>query len=97
MWLRHLSLYSDRGDKEGVYPRNWPHRSEEAVLDTFQRFYGTIPLYDLTRQWLLKDGPFVCDFQWLYENYEQTRTEAWGNDTFMQVYGGTLDDFKIVK
>lgn len=97
VWLRHLSLYSDRGDKKGVYPRNLPHRAEEAVLDTFQRFYGTMALYDMTRQWLLKDGPFICDFRWLYENYDQTRAKALGNETFKQVYGVTLDDFEIVQ
>jgi hypothetical protein len=31
LWLRHLSLFSDRGDKTGVYPRKWRTRSEDAV------------------------------------------------------------------
>ena len=97
IWLRHLSLFSDRGDKEGVYPRSWPNRAEKAVIDSFQRFYGAMALYDLTRQWLLKDGPFVCDFRWLTENYDQGHAEAWGNATFKQVYGVTLDDFEIVQ
>lgn len=97
LWLRHLSLFSDRGDKEGVYPRRWPNRSDEAVKQTFNRFYGTMALYDLTRQWLLKSGPFVCDFRWISENYDQSHADAWGNDTFKQVYGVTLDDFEIVE
>lgn len=66
-------------------------------MTTFKRFYGSMALYDLTRQWLLQDGPFVCDFRWLSEKYDQTQAEAWGNDTFKQVYGVTLDDFEIVK
>lgn len=97
VWLRHLSLFSDRGDKEGVYPRKWPNRSEKAVKETFNRFYGTMALYDLTRQWLLKDGAFVCDFRWLSNNYDQTHAVKWGNDTFKQVYGVTLDDFEIIQ
>lgn len=97
IWLRHLSLFSDRGDKEGVYPRKWPNREDKAVKDTFQRFYGAMALYDLTRQWLLKDGPFVCDFRWLSENYDQTHAEAWGNETFKKIYGVTLDDFEVVQ
>lgn len=97
IWLRHLSLFSDRGDKDGVYPRSWPHRTEKAVMDTFHGFYGMMPLYDLTRQWLLKDGPFAFDFRWLFENYDQTQAEAWGNETFKKVYGVTLDDFEIVR
>jgi hypothetical protein len=97
MWLRHLSLFSDRGDRAGVYPRKWPNRSEEAVKRTFDQFYGTMALYELTRQWILKDGPFVCDFRWLSEIYDQSRAEAWGNETFKQVYGVTLDEFEIVQ
>lgn len=54
-------------------------------------------LYDLTRQWLLKDGPFVCDFRWLSEKYDQAHANAWGNSSFKQVYGVTLDEFEIVK
>ncbi len=96
IWLRHLSLFSDRGDKDGVYPRKWPNRSEEAVMNTFNNFYGSMALYDLTRQWILKDGPFECDFQWLSENYNQAEADAWGNSSFKQIYGVTLDKFEIL-
>lgn len=97
LWLRHLSLFSDRGDKDGVYPRRRPNRSEEAVQQTFNRFFGTMALYDLTRQWLLEDGPFICDFKWISETYDQATANAWGNESFRQVYGVTLDDFEIVQ
>lgn len=97
IWLRHLSLFSDRGDKRGVYPRRWPDRSEAAVKQMFERFYGTMALYDLTRQWILKDGPFVCDFRWISENYSQAHAEAWANDTMKQAYNVTLEDFEIVQ
>jgi hypothetical protein len=62
LWLRHLSLFSDRGDEGGVYPRKWPTRSEETVQEMFNRFYASMALYDLTRQWLLMSGPFVMDY-----------------------------------
>ncbi len=97
MWLRHLSLFSDRGDKTGVYPRNWPNRSKEAVMDMFQSFYGTMMFYDLTRQWILEEGPFVFDFSWLMENYEQADVEEWGNNTLNQVFGVSLNEFEIIQ
>lgn len=96
IWLRHLSLFSDHPEKSGVYSRKWPDRDEAAVRETFESFYGTMALYDLTRQWILKDGPFVCDYRWLMETYSQDRAEAWANDTFKQVYGLTLDAFEIL-
>jgi hypothetical protein len=97
LWLRHLSLFSDRGDRHGVFPRQRPGRSKQAVQKTFNQFFGTISLYDLTRQWILKDGPFICDFAWLSERYDPSRAEARANDVFKQVYGVTLDDFEIVQ
>ena len=97
IWLRHLSLFSDRGDKSGVYPRRWPNRSGNAVMDMFNNFYGTMAVYDLTRQWILKDGPFICDFSWLLENNNQGYIDNWCNETFKQVYGVSLDDFEIIQ
>jgi hypothetical protein len=96
IWLRHLSLFSDRGDKPGVYPRRWPDRDDKAVKLMFDRFYGTMALYDLTRQWILRDGPFECDYRWLFENYSQEKANAWANETFKKVYGVALDDFEIL-
>jgi len=96
LWLRHLSLFSDRGDRHGVFPRQRPGRSEQAVKTTFNQFFASMALYDLTRQWILEDGPFVCDFAWISESYDQSRAEARANDTFKQVYGVTLDQFEIV-
>ncbi|WP_139976507.1 hypothetical protein [Ochrobactrum sp. CGA5] len=97
LWLRHLSLFSDRGDKQGVYPRKRPDKSDEAIMDMFEKFYGNMALYDLTRQWILHDGAFVNDFRWLAENYDQAGVEEWANDTFKQVYGVHLNDFEIVQ
>jgi len=97
IWLRHLSLFSDRGDKDGVYPRRWPNRSEAAVKQTFQSFYSNMALYDLTRQWILKDGPFVCDYRWLFESYNQDRANAWVNETMQKIYNVTLEDFEIIQ
>lgn len=97
LWLRHLSLFSDRGDRQGVYPRRWPNRSEASVMKTFNQFFGTMALYDLTRQWLLADGPFLFDFEWLSATYDAVRAKTWGDDTFRQVYGITLDQFEIVQ
>lgn len=96
IWLRHLSLFTDRGDKPGVYPRQWPDREEKAVRAVFEDFYGTMALYDLTRQWILRDGPFVCDYAWLSENYSQSHADAWADDSFQQVFGVSLKDFDIL-
>lgn len=96
VWLRHLSLFSDKADKDGVYPRKWPDRSEKAVMETFNRFYGTMALYELTEQWILRDGPFNCDFSWMSDNYDEQSFRGWANDSFKKAFGADLSAFKIL-
>jgi hypothetical protein len=97
IWLRHLSLFSDRGDKPGIYPRSQPGCNPDVVHRTFEQFYGWVVLYDLTRQWILTDGPFICNFEWLTEgNHSQAETDAWASDLFKHVYGIGLDEFEVI-
>jgi hypothetical protein len=96
LWLRHLSLFTDRGEKPGVYPRRWPNRADKAVKETFDSFYGSMALYDLTRQWILQEGAFVVEYKWMFENYSQAKADAWANETFQQIYGVALSDFTIL-
>ncbi|WP_127814928.1 hypothetical protein [Bordetella avium] len=97
LWLRHLSLFSDRGDKPGIYPRSQPGRDPATVHRTFEQFYGGVVLYDLTRQWILTDGPFTCNFEWLTESdHSQADADAWASDIFKQVYGVGLNEFEII-
>lgn len=96
LWLRHLSLFSDRGDKPGVYPRKWPDRNDDTVKTMFNRFYGTMALYNLTHQWILKEGSFALNFDWMVEKSSQEDIENWANDTFKQIYGVTLKDFELL-
>ncbi|WP_208019672.1 hypothetical protein [Candidatus Chlorobium masyuteum] len=95
-WLRHLSLFSDKADKDGVYPRKWPNRSEKAVQTTFDQFYGMMPLYELTEQWILRDGPFNCDFSWMSDHYNSGHFASWANEIFNKFYGVNLSDFTIL-
>lgn len=96
IWLRHLSLFGDHAEKDGVYPRKWPSRSDASVMNTFKRFYGSMALYELTEQWILEDGPFNCDFSWMSDNYNQEAFRNWANESFMAVYGVNLSDFEII-
>ncbi len=97
IWLRHLSLFSDKADKDGVYPRKWPNRSEKATKNMFDNFYGMMAVYELTEQWILRDGPFDCDFSWMSDNYNQAVFANWANESFKKIYGVNLSEFTIVE
>jgi hypothetical protein len=96
LWLRHLSLFSDKADKDGIYPRKWPNRSEEAIKTTFNSFYGMMAVYELTEQWILRDGPFDCDFSWMSDNYYKAVFSDWANESFKRFYGLNLSEFTII-
>jgi hypothetical protein len=96
LWLRHLSLFTDRPDKSGIFPRLRRDRDEAAVKKTFENFYGATAIYDLTRQWILLDGEFRADYSWLFENYSQQESDIWANDSFKKIYGIDLSDFEII-
>lgn len=66
-------------------------------MRTFKQFYGTMALYELTEQWILRDGPFKCDFSWMSDNYNKETFLDWANDTFKQVFGVNLSDFSIME
>jgi len=89
-------LFSDRGDRPGVYPRRWPTRDDAAVHATFEKFYGNVGLYDLTRQWILRDGPFEIDLEWLSQNYNQADADEWATRVMQRAFGVSIEDFEIV-
>jgi hypothetical protein len=95
MFLRHLSIFADRGDKDGIYPRDIPGKDRESVFRTLNTFYGNNLVYDLTRQWILQDGPFRCDYSWLTEQPSEKYAE-WAKKQFEVLYGAHPDTANIL-
>lgn len=95
LWMRHLSLFTDRGDRPGVYTRQWPGRKNEDVRALVEKFYTSLVLYDLTRQWLVEDGSFKVDVDWIFQSTAGD-AHAWVNDVFKKAYGIDLKDVRLV-
>ena len=95
MFLRHLSIFADRGDKEGIYPRDIPGKDRNSVFQTLNMFYGNNLVYGLTRQWILQDGPFKYDYSWLTEQPSENYAE-WAKRQFELLYGVHPDSGKIL-
>lgn len=96
LWLRHLSLFTDRADKTGVYPRLWPNREEKDIIKMFHNFFNSMAMYDLSHQWVMADGPFSCQYDWLSENYDPAVAYQWADSAFKQAYGISLSDVDTV-
>lgn len=95
LWGKHLSLFSDRDDKPGVYPRMFPNVEKDDLISTLTDFYNSIPIFDLTRQWVLFDGNFSINYTWLAEKYNAEQAKEWANSIFADVYGISISDVKL--
>lgn len=93
---RHLSLFSDRGDNDGVFPRAFPDRKREAIQKLLNVFFASTLLYDLTRQWILEDGSFRYDFGWLTGRSDNADLVDWAKKAFESTYGVNPDNFDIL-
>jgi hypothetical protein len=96
LFLRNLSLYSDRGDDDGIFARRFPDKDPEGILRTYNAFYTGNMVYDLTRQWVIQDGPFKYDYSWLTQKHStETMAEA-VKKIFENVFGRHPDSFEIL-
>jgi len=92
----HLSLFSDRADTEQIFPRNLPGKDPEGRKDMLDRFFGSLILYDLTLQWILRDGPFKYDFAWMTGKTSNEALIEWAKKSFEAIYGANPDNFSVV-
>jgi hypothetical protein len=96
LMMRHLSLFTDRADNDGIFPRIQPGREESAVMATFNAFYASSMAHDLARQLILTKGPFRYDFGWLTQAIPPNDMTAWAKDLFKTLYGFSPDEFQVV-
>lgn len=95
-FIRNLSLFSDRMDNDGIFPRAIPGRERPAIQETLNRFFASTLLYDLTRQWILEDGPFRYDFHWLTGRHDNAALITWAKTMFEASFGAHPDAFEEV-
>jgi hypothetical protein len=96
LFLRNQTLFSDRSDDDGIFVRAIPGRDEAAAHETLNVFFGSIILYDLTRQWILEDGPFRYDFHWLTGRTDNGKLIARAQSIFEATFGVHPDAFELV-
>jgi len=96
LWLKHLSLASDRADEETLFPRRKPGIKESVVSEVFNQFFVAVILFDLTRQWVLREGPFDLDYGWLTAQSSEPGFRERLDWIFEKHYGVKLDQFRSI-
>ncbi|MFN1584657.1 hypothetical protein [Vibrio rotiferianus] len=95
LFKEHQALFTDKKDGD-IYPSILVGKKEENILETFNKFYSWVSVYDLTKQWISKDGDFSYDYFWLTSQYSMDDLETWSDHYFHQIFGTSTKGFSIL-
>jgi hypothetical protein len=96
LWLGHLSLATDRRDEKTLYPRLRPGIEERVVSEVFNQFFASVILFDLTKQWVLKEGGFDMDYSWLTAQSSEPEFMERVAGVFERHYGVNPNQFRPI-
>jgi hypothetical protein len=91
----HQSLFLGKPDGD-IYPRILLDKNQDSVYETFNDFYSWIMLYDLCRQWIIRDGEFNYFYFWMTSKYSMNELEKFARKRFESVFGVDPKDFTVV-
>lgn len=92
LWLRNLSLFSDKEDDDGIFIRKRPGAADEDLQNTLNNFFSSIIICDLSRQWVLNEGAFSYNFKWLSQHKDSNHWRNLADEAFARMYGVKTSD-----
>jgi len=93
---RHSARFVDKADDETIFPVIPSGADEATIVDTFEKFYASHVVYELTRQWIAEPGPFKYDYRWLQPAGTDDEHKAWADQNFRNAFGVLPDDFDLL-
>lgn len=96
LFSEHAALFLNRSDLD-VYPRAVPGKAEATLQRLLDEFYSWVSVYEMTRQWLVDDGPFEYDYNWLTSKFSNSEIKEWADKHFQISTGVHPDVFTILR
>jgi hypothetical protein len=96
LFSEHQALFLNRPDLD-VYPRAVPGKDEATLQRLLDDFYTWVSSYEMTRQWLVDDGPFEYDYNWLTSKFPSSEIKEWADSSFQKSIGAHPDVFSILR
>lgn len=96
LFSEHEALFLDRADRD-VYPRLVPGKDEKTLQNLLDEFYIWVSMYEMTRQWLVEDGPFDYDYGWLTSKFSNVEIKEWADRAFKVGTGVHPDAFSVLR
>jgi hypothetical protein len=96
LFLRHGCRFVDKADDETIVPTIPAGVDDSTAYRTFETFYSHHVVYELTRQWIVAQGPFQYDYRWLQPAGTDAEIKSWADGSFRRVYGVLPDEFELL-
>jgi hypothetical protein len=96
IFCRNRALFLDKEEDDGIFPAELPDKDPTIVHETFTKFYGWIVNYDLISQWIIADGPFRYEYEWLSTAHDPAAVKDRTARGFEHVFHVHPDDFEIL-
>jgi hypothetical protein len=96
LFNKHRALFiDDIGDE--IKPMLFDGYSEKNVIDTFQSFYTYNTIYDMINKWIVENGEFTYDYQWLTTKGSDQEMKDWIRNNFKNVFHIYPEELNILK
>ncbi|MGO8059938.1 hypothetical protein ACC716_17275 [Rhizobium johnstonii] len=96
LFSRHVALFTDKSDTEQIHIRAIAGRKGGALKRTLDAFMGSTILYDLTLQWILRDGSFQYNYREITSPARVASMIEWAKNGFKSTFGHHPDDFQHI-
>ncbi|RWC33236.1 hypothetical protein [Mesorhizobium sp.] len=93
---RHSAPFIDKADDDGIFPRLYTDRNQDNVQKTFDAFYASVVIYDMTHQWITEPAPFKYHYRWLSREGDYQALKAFVDRQFEGAFGVHPDEVELV-
>ncbi|PSL45448.1 hypothetical protein CLV51_104150 [Chitinophaga niastensis] len=95
LFEKHNALFID--DENGdIYPSASKQHTAELLDNTLNEFFTWNSVYTMVREWIITEGPFTFDYQWLSSKYTKEEMKNWACSNFETSFGVHPESFKIL-
>jgi len=95
LFNRHQALFIDNIDGD-IYPIIFEAYKDENIMDTFNQFFACNATYDMVRKWIIEEGNFTYNYEWLTTKYSKDETKLWVCNNFKSVFNIHPDEITII-
>ena len=95
LFNEHEALFLNKPEDFDVFPRLVKGVDEAKLQVLVDDFYAWVSMYDLTRQWLVEEGEFQYDFDWLTSKFSNDEVKRRVDENFKLSTGVYPDEFEI--